>query len=72
MVAPRDPEALGTALLRLAGDPLLRRRLGDAARERIAKRFNLRRCVGDYELLYQGLMGSHGRRLPGAVREGLS
>jgi len=72
VVAPRDPEALGTALLRLAGDPLLRRRLGDAARERIAKRFNLRRCVGDYELLYQGLMGSHGRRLPGAVREGLS
>lgn len=37
LVAPGDPEALGAAILALAGDPAERRRLGEAARKRIER-----------------------------------
>lgn len=44
MVVPADdPAALADALLKLAGDPALRERLGSAARERVARRFTLER-----------------------------
>jgi glycosyltransferase involved in cell wall biosynthesis len=39
LVPPRDPRALRRALERLLGDEELRRRLGDAARERIRQQF---------------------------------
>src|SRR5207253_2830006 len=35
VVPPRDPEALTQALVRLAQDPALRRRMGDAGRARV-------------------------------------
>jgi glycosyltransferase involved in cell wall biosynthesis/ribosomal protein S18 acetylase RimI-like enzyme len=40
LVPPRDPEALAAAVLRLAGDPALRRRLAAAARTRALERFS--------------------------------
>jgi len=40
VVPPRDPGALRSALERLLGDPVLRRRLGAAGRERARERFS--------------------------------
>lgn len=55
-VVPRQqPEALATALRRLAGDAGLRRHLGMAGRERIAAQFTLSQCVDRYEDLYRQL-----------------
>jgi glycosyltransferase involved in cell wall biosynthesis len=39
LVPPRDPEALAAALRRVLDDPDLARRLGEAARARVAERF---------------------------------
>lgn len=39
LVPPRDPAALAAALRRLVDDPELRRRLGEAGRQRVAERF---------------------------------
>jgi glycosyltransferase involved in cell wall biosynthesis/peptidoglycan/xylan/chitin deacetylase (PgdA/CDA1 family) len=41
LVAPGDAVALADALERLAGDPVLRRRMGSAGRERVLREFNL-------------------------------
>ena len=40
LVPPRDPQALRAALERLLGDAELRRRLGDAGRDRAHERFS--------------------------------
>jgi glycosyltransferase involved in cell wall biosynthesis len=40
LVPPRDPEALADALRRVLGDAELARRLGEAARARVAERFS--------------------------------
>ena len=55
VVPPRDPEALAAAweaLIRL--EPDARRRLGRAARERIAAHFSLPRIAEAYAALYRG------------------
>jgi glycosyltransferase involved in cell wall biosynthesis len=64
VVPPRDIEAAAQALVRLADDPALRRRLGQAAHERFAERFTeaaVRRTVA-------GLYASFGvdKAAPGA------
>jgi len=51
-----DPRALGAAILRLARNPGLRRRLGDAARQHVERRFSLDACVGRYEKMYRALI----------------
>ena len=56
LVPPRDPAALGAALLSLAGEPDLRARLGDAARMRATRDFSLDACVERYAALYRGLL----------------
>ena len=53
LVPPRDPGALAEALRRLAGDAELRRRMGAAARHRIAERFGLSSAIAAHEALYE-------------------
>lgn len=55
VVPPRDPSALGAAILKLALDGDLRRTMGDAGRERVEKYFSIDRCVANYARLYAGL-----------------
>jgi glycosyltransferase involved in cell wall biosynthesis/ribosomal protein S18 acetylase RimI-like enzyme len=58
LVPPRDPGALAAAILRLAGDEALRRRLGAAARRRAHERFSesavADRVIGAYRRLLSG------------------
>jgi len=53
---PRDPVALAEAILRLAADEALRRRMGRWAREHIEERFSGERMVRELEALYRGLL----------------
>jgi glycosyltransferase involved in cell wall biosynthesis len=57
LVSAKDPQGLAAAIARLAKDSSLRRRLGDAARRRVEKRFSLGACVERYEKLYRALIG---------------
>jgi glycosyltransferase involved in cell wall biosynthesis len=56
VVPPRDPKALGNAVLRLAQDPDLRQRLGAAAQRRAEQEFSLDSCVEAHSRLYEDLM----------------
>lgn len=49
---PGDIEALRECMTRLAGDPALRRRLGEAGRARVLERHGVDRMVKEYEGLY--------------------
>ena len=55
LVPPDDPEALALALRTLAADEALRRRLGDAGRQR-ALRFTVRQTGAEYEALFHRLV----------------
>ena len=55
VVPPRDPRALGHALRVLADDVDRRRRMGDAARERIEGPFHIRRTIDATEALYRAV-----------------
>jgi glycosyltransferase involved in cell wall biosynthesis len=56
VVPAKSPEPLAAAIERLAVDPILRKRLGAAGRERARARFSLSACVDRYETLYRGLL----------------
>jgi glycosyltransferase involved in cell wall biosynthesis len=60
LVPPQDPEALAAALRRLANDPLLAVRLGQAARESIADRFSLPAMAARFTDFYQSLRPGSG------------
>ena len=62
VVPPADAAALSTALLRLAHDPALRRRLGGAGRKRVATTFTLDQCVANYRALYDELLEAWNQR----------
>ncbi len=62
VVPPADPAALAAALLRLAQDPALRRKLGEAGRERVATHFTLDDCVAKYRALYDELLMASAKR----------
>ena len=64
LVEPQDPDALATAIRRLLDDAKLRARLGDAARERQRRQFDLPALVGRLEDLYESLWAAtmRGRR----------
>jgi glycosyltransferase involved in cell wall biosynthesis len=56
VVAPGDPQALGAALLRIAGyDPDTRQARGAAARRRIEREYSLDATCARYESLYREL-----------------
>jgi glycosyltransferase involved in cell wall biosynthesis len=52
LVPPRDPAALAEAIARLAGDPQLCRRLGEAGRLRAIAEFSLERITAAFLALY--------------------
>jgi glycosyltransferase involved in cell wall biosynthesis len=54
LVPERDTEALAAALVRVAGDPGLRARLGAGARARVEREFDLERCAAKLRALYEG------------------
>lgn len=56
VVPPRNPAALGAAILRLARDPALRQRLGQAGQKRVREEFSLDRCVASHRALYEELL----------------
>jgi glycosyltransferase involved in cell wall biosynthesis len=68
LVPPRDPAALGEAMIRLLRDPASARRMGQEARARVAKRFCLQRMVQETETLYGALLArrpaGHGAATP--------
>ena len=56
LVGPRDPTALADALQRLLDDAGLRRRCGEAARERARSHFNLQVHVARLQRIYDDLL----------------
>jgi glycosyltransferase involved in cell wall biosynthesis len=57
LVAPRDPEDLARALLRLLRDPREGARLGEAARRRVLDRYALGRIATEFDRLYRRVLG---------------
>jgi glycosyltransferase involved in cell wall biosynthesis len=60
VVPSRNPTAIGDAILRLALDPDLRRRLGEAGRNRVRNEFSIERCVTAHAELYQETLTNRG------------
>lgn len=58
LVPPEDPQALAAALARLLEDRALRRRLGDAARQRAERAFTVDTMVDGYMRVYASAIGS--------------
>ena len=56
VVPPRDPSALGRAILRLAGDGAARATMGEAARGRARAEFSIERCIENYDRVYRELV----------------
>jgi len=56
LVPAGDAVVLADALVRLAGEPDLARRLGEAGRERLRLHFSVDKMVADTELLYRELV----------------
>jgi glycosyltransferase involved in cell wall biosynthesis len=52
-----DEEGIGMALLRLFSDPVLRRRMGNAARERVVENYSTDKVIDRYEALFKALTG---------------
>jgi len=55
LVEPRDIDGMEAALRRLVDDAGLRKRVGDAARAKVASRFTVERMARNYEEIYLGL-----------------
>ena len=53
LIPPGDPAQLAAAALRLLHDPALRRRLGDAARERAKTLFQMDKMIQQTEAFYE-------------------
>jgi glycosyltransferase involved in cell wall biosynthesis len=59
-----DIDALGAALVRLAGDPALRRQMGESGRTKTLPRYAVSRLVDDIDGLYRELLSDSGLALP--------
>ena len=58
LIPADDPESLAMAILRLAGDEDLRRRMGRAGRAVVRERFDFEKCLDQMEELYARIGGS--------------
>lgn len=56
LVEPEDAEALAAAMRKLAADPGLRRRMGEAGRRRAFSRFDVARSARSHQELYRKLL----------------
>jgi glycosyltransferase involved in cell wall biosynthesis len=56
VVPPEDPEALADAIVNLLDDPDLRHRFGEAARDRIAARFDIEQASAALTELYHSVV----------------
>ena len=56
LVPPDDPGAVADAILELLGDPVVRNRLGIAARRRVEEQFDIRVSVGNLLRQYEDLV----------------
>src|SRR5579872_3808614 len=52
-----DESSIGEALLQLSSDPEIRRRMGQAARQRVVENYSTLRVVERYEALFQEVLG---------------
>jgi glycosyltransferase involved in cell wall biosynthesis len=59
VVPPRDPASLSKAIVKMAVDPGLRRRFGEAGRRRVEEHFTLKTCVQKYDGFYRALLLGH-------------
>ena len=64
LVEPDDPPQLAGAILELLGDAERRRAFGVAARARVERDFDIRRCARRYEALYAEVLGDAGSDAP--------
>ena len=60
LVEPGDIDALAERLSRLAADPALAGRMGEAGRARVLERYSVERLVGDVDALYKKLLAEKG------------
>jgi glycosyltransferase involved in cell wall biosynthesis len=60
LVDPGDVEALADRLARLANDPHLRERMGQAGHERVVPRYAVDRLIDDVDRLYRSLLEAEG------------
>ncbi|HPP53714.1 MAG TPA: glycosyltransferase family 1 protein, partial [Thermoguttaceae bacterium] len=56
LVRPKDVEGLAGAVVRLAGDPELRARLGEEGRRRCVEQFRHERMTDQLRALYEELL----------------
>jgi glycosyltransferase involved in cell wall biosynthesis len=56
LTEPRDAQALGAAIARLAADQSVRTEMGEHARRHVAERFSVERLLDDVEALYVELL----------------
>lgn len=62
VVPVRDPESMAAALGRLINDPELRRRMGEAARQRILREFTLERQIDQWMELFESVLGEKAKQ----------
>jgi glycosyltransferase involved in cell wall biosynthesis len=63
LVPPRDPAALAEAVIRLALDPGLRRRLGEAGRSRVLNEFSAARMIDSFEEVLDSVVNAETEEL---------
>jgi len=56
VVPPRNPKAIGDAILELARHPERRKRFGAAARKRVEREFSIDKCVKAHADLYEEML----------------
>ena len=61
LVPAQDVESMALALLALAHDPAQARRMGQAGRAEVERRFSLQAMVAGYQALYDELLAKHGQ-----------